>query len=191
MEFDWKALVRTVAPTIASVFGTPLAGLGVTALLNAILPEGEHQPEKPEEFLAQAMASANPEVMGKIRAAEQAFLLDMKRLDIDVARVLAQYAAENTKGARELKTTWLNSEKWDYEPVLALLVACSFGYAEWWVFAHTHIVMDAGASVLIGRVLGTVDAAFMLLLSFRWGTSHSSERKTEMLADAQEQKKEK
>jgi hypothetical protein len=26
-------------------------------------------------------------------------------------------------------------------------------------------------SMLLGRILGMVDAAFMLLLSFRWGTS--------------------
>lgn len=184
MDFNWKAVVKTVAPTIASVFGTPLAGMGVTALLNAILPEGETPPANPEEYLSKALISANPDVMMKIKTAEQQFLLDMKKLDIDLTKTLEQFAAENTRGARELKSEWLKSNKWDYEPILAGLVCVAFGYAEYWVFAHaaTTTEMDASASVLIGRVLGTVDAAFMLLLSFRWGTSHSSERKTEIMA---------
>lgn len=185
MDFDWKAVVKTVAPTIASVFGTPLAGMGVTALLNVLLPDGATPPDKPEEFLAKAMQSANPDMMMKMKQADQQFALDMKRLDIDLEKTLAQFAAANTVGARDLKKEWLKSDKWDYEPVLAGLVCIAFGYAEYWVFANAtseSAKMDAGMSVLIGRVLGTVDAAFMLLLSFRWGSSQSSERKTEIMA---------
>ncbi len=52
MDFEWKTLVRTVAPGIASVFGTPLAGLGVSALLNVLLPEGAEKPANPDAFLA-------------------------------------------------------------------------------------------------------------------------------------------
>jgi hypothetical protein len=181
VDFDWKGLVRTVAPTIASVFGTPMAGLGVTALLKVLLPEDTPAPEHPEAFIAQAIQNANPEMLQKIKAAEQEFLKDMKTLDIDLTKTLQQFAAQNTAGARELKTSWLKSGVWDYEPVLAFLVCGAFGYAEYWVFAHAAATasMDPGGSVLIGRVLGTVDAAFMLLLSFRWGTTHSNVKAAE------------
>lgn len=186
MDFDWKSIVRTVAPGIASVFGTPLAGMGVTAILNAILPEDAPKPVDTEDFLTKALNGANPDMMMKLKAADQQFKLDLKRLDIDLEKFLSEQAAASTAGARELKKDWLKSEKWDYEPMLALLVVVAFGYAEYWVFYHAGVAevkpMDAGTSVLIGRVLGTVDAAFMLLLSFRWGTSRGSERKTELAA---------
>lgn len=108
-------------------------------------------------------------------------------MDFD-EKTLTQFAADNTKGDRDLKKEWLHSDKWDYEPVLAGLVCLAFGYAEYWVFSNAigeTTKMDPGMSVLIGRVLGTVDAAFMLLLSFRWGTSKGSERKTELMGIAQ------
>jgi hypothetical protein len=184
MSFDWKALVKTVAPGIASVFGTPLAGMGVTALLNALLPEGETPPAQPEEYLAKVITSANPDVLLKIKTAEQQFMLDVKRLEIDLEKYLEQLESTNVENARNLKRDWLKSGKFDYEPLLAAGVCISFGYAEWWVFEHAQMAgMDPGHSVLIGRVLGTVDAAFMLLLSFRWGTSHDSGRKTDIIAN--------
>lgn len=182
-EWDWKSLVKTVAPAIASVFGTPLAGMGVSALLDAILPAGEAKPVDPEKYIAQILTTANPEMLLKIKAAEQQFLMDMKKLDIDLEKYIAQLAQQNTDGARTMKMTWLTTGKWDYEPFLALGVCAAFGYAEYWIFAHASsaMTMDAGTSVLIGRILGSVDAAFMLLLSFRWGSSSSSERKTEIM----------
>lgn len=187
MNFDWKSLVKTVAPAIASVFGTPLAGMGVSALLDAILPAGEARPDDPDKYLSQILATANPEMLLKIKLAEQQFLMDMKKLDIDLEKYVAQMAQANTESARTMKMAWLKTDKWDYEPALALGVCAAFGYAEYWIFAHatSATAMDAGTSVLIGRILGSVDAAFMLLLSFRWGTSAGSERKTEIAAQQQ------
>jgi hypothetical protein len=178
-----KALVKTVAPSIASVFGTPLAGMGVSAILEAILPEGEAKPAKPEEYIAKMVADANPEIMLKLKTAEQNFALTIKQLDIDLDKYLGDLESRNDENARSLKKFWLSSGKFDYEPILAAAVCISFGYAEVWVLAHaaTAGAMDPNAAVLIGRVLGTVDAAFMLLLSFRWGTSHGSQQKDQTI----------
>ncbi len=184
MEFDWKTLVKTVAPAIASVFGTPLAGMGVTAILNAVLPDGTPRPDNPDEYLAKSLSMANPELLLKIKEADQKFKLDMKALDIDLEKYLENLENQDKASARDLKKSWLLSTKWDYEPVLAAIVAGSLLYAEYWVFTYamSNAVMDTNKAILIGRVLGTVDAAFMLLISFRWGTSKGSERKTEIAA---------
>jgi len=184
MDFDWKTLVRTVAPGIASVFGTPLAGMGVTALLNVLLPADASKPADPDSFLAQTLSAANPDMLLKIKEAEQQFKLDIKRLDIDLEKFLSENAARDTASARTLKSDWLKSDRWDYEPILAGLVIVAFGYAEWWVFYYATLTqtMEPNQAILVGRMLGSVDAAFMLLLSFRWGTSRSSERKTEIAA---------
>lgn len=89
MDFDWKAVVRTVAPGIASVFGTPLAGMGVTAILNAIMPPDEKPPDDPEAFLSQQLSTANPEMLLKIKQAEHQFRLDMEKAGIDLERLHA------------------------------------------------------------------------------------------------------
>ncbi len=186
MDFDWKTLVRTVAPGIASVFGTPLAGLGVSALLNVLLPEGAEKPANPDTFLAQALQTANPEILLKIKQADQAFALDMKKLDIDLEKFVAENREKNMAGARMLKSDWLKSDKWDYEPLLALVIVFAFLGAEGWVFYYASLInhsMEPNQAVLVGRMLGIVDAAFMLLLNFRYGTSKSSERKTELAAE--------
>lgn len=182
MDLDWKTLVKTIAPTIASVLGTPLAGVGVTALLNVLLPDGQPRPDNPEDFIAKALAGANPELLQRIKDAEQKFRVDMKALDIDLEKFLDTNAEHNTEGARNLKIEWMKTDKWDYEPFLAGSVLCLFAYAEWWVFQYAVAIhtMEPNQAVLIGRVLGTVDAAFMILLNFRWGTSRNAERKTEI-----------
>jgi hypothetical protein len=184
MAFDWKTLVKTVAPTIASVFGTPLAGMGVTALLNVLLPTDAPRPADPESFIAQALSVANPDLLLKVKQAEEQFTLDLKRLDIDLAKFLDENAVKNTASARDLKVQWMKSDKWDYEPYLATAVCLAFGYAEWWVFQYAVAIhtMEPNQAILIGRVLGTVDAAFMILLNFRWGNSRSSEQKNDTIS---------
>ena len=183
MDFDWKALVRTVAPGIASVFGTPLAGMGVTALLNVLLPADAPRPTDPEDFIAKTLAGANPDMLMKIKEAEQTFALDMQRLNIDLKKFVVENTTKDLASARDLKLQWLKSDKFDYEPILAGLVLCAFGYAEWWVFSyatHAEHTMEPNQAVLVGRMLGSVEAAFMMLLTFRWGTSRDSERRTEI-----------
>lgn len=181
MDFDWKALVKTVAPTVASAFGTPLAGMGVSALLEVLLPAGEPKPQDPEAYIAQRLAAATPEMMLQIKAAEQKFAVDMKTLGVN----LAQIEETGRSNARDMKVRIIQAGVWDYEPLLALVVCSAFIYAEWWVFQYAVAVhtMEPNQAVLIGRVLGIVDAAFMALIYFRWGKTKSDETKTQTIAD--------
>lgn len=181
MDFDWKALVRTVAPTVASAFGTPLAGMGVTAILNAILPPDEARPADAEAYIAQRLAGATPELMLQIKTAEQKFALDMKTLGVELEKLRTADRAS----ARDMKVRLVEFGKWDYEPALAILVCCAFGYAEFWVFQYAVAIhtMEPNQAVLVGRVLGIVDAAFMTLLYFRWGNSKAGEMKNQTIAD--------
>lgn len=181
MDFDWKALVRTVAPTIASAFGTPLAGMGVTAILNAIIPADQPKPTDPDAYLAQTLATATPELMLKIKEAENKFAVDMKTLGVELEKLTTADRAS----ARDMKVKILQYGKWDYEPLLALLVCCAFGFAEFWVFqyASAEHTMEPNQAILVGRMLGIVDAAFMTLLYFRWGNSRSSEQKNDTISN--------
>ena len=59
MGFDWKSLVQSVAPTIATALGGPFVGLGVKALSQAVLGNEEGG----EIEIAAALAGASPEML--------------------------------------------------------------------------------------------------------------------------------
>ncbi len=160
--------------------------MGVSALLNVLLPADASKPADPDAFLTQALGGANPDMLMKIKEAEQTFKLDMQRLDIDLKKFLIENESKDMAGARDLKVQWLKSDKWDYEPMLACVVVTAFLGSEAWAFYYAGLTttMEPNQAVLVGRVLGTIDAAFMLLLNFRWSSSRSSERKTEIAAAA-------
>ena len=68
-EFDWKGLIKQVAPAIASTFGGPLAGMGVSALSTALLGKTDGQ----EKEIAQALSTATPDIILKIKQADNEF----------------------------------------------------------------------------------------------------------------------
>ena len=171
MDFDWKGLVRTVAPGIASVFGTPLAGVGVKYLVDALLPADAARPADAEQFLQQTLATANPEMLLKIKQAEQSFAVEMRKLDIDLEKISSE--DRDSARRREVATG-------DWTPrILATVIVGGFFMAQYMVFEEA---IPAGSEMLIARVLGTLDAALMLVLYYYYGGSASSARKTEILA---------
>src|SRR5579859_3539002 len=63
MSADWKSIVRTVAPQLASMFGTPLAGMAVSAIANVLLPG---KPNPTEADVAQAVMGLAPADLVKL-----------------------------------------------------------------------------------------------------------------------------
>jgi hypothetical protein len=73
-------LVRTVAPSIASAVGGPLAGMATRAISEALLGK----PDGTEAELTEAAAKATPEQLLALKTAEQDFAVKMRELDIDL-----------------------------------------------------------------------------------------------------------
>jgi len=76
----WKSLVRAVAPALATALGTPLAGLAVAAISDAVLGK----PDGSEQEVEAALAVAGPDVLLRLKDADRAFTLRMRELDIDL-----------------------------------------------------------------------------------------------------------
>ena len=170
MGFDWKSLIKTVAPTVASIFGTPAAGVGVKFLLDGLLPPDQvpQGQDAQEVKMAELMQGATPELLLKIKERDQQFLVSMKDLDL---KAFAQ-EVDDRKSARQRMVDMAKAGKSDLTPpLMALLVCSSFGYAEYWVFANASQIksITVDMAILVGRILGTVDSAFMLVLSFYFG----------------------
>ena len=78
-DFNWKGLVGTVAPTLATALGGPFAGMAVKAISSAVLGnEGGSEGD-----IALALTGASPDTMLALKEADNSFALRMKELDVD------------------------------------------------------------------------------------------------------------
>lgn len=85
MSFDWKSLVKVAAPTLATALGGPLAGIAVNALSQALLGK----PDGTMDEVAAVVASGNPDMLLKLKEAENSFTTKMRELDIEVEKINA------------------------------------------------------------------------------------------------------
>lgn len=165
-----KSLIRTVAPTVGTALGGPLAGTAVRALSEKFLGK----PDGTQEELASALASASPADLAKLKELEQSFALEMRKLDVDVFKA----EVEDTKNARELA-------KMDIRPHLALTGVFVTGY-----FAVLFYILDpknfeavTGAAGdgewlkgVATTIIGVLTAAIPQILGFWFGSSLGSKQ---------------
>ncbi len=166
MSFDWKAMVATVAPSVASVFGGPLAGMGVNFLARKLLGKETAS----EDELSAALAGAGPEVLLKLKAAEAEFLSEMKKADVELARISADDRA--SARAREIATGD------DAPQILAgVIVVGFFGVLACVIFADVPTRMEATLNILLGGL------ATMLTQvgNYFFGSSVGSKKKDEAI----------
>ena len=150
-------LVQNVAPTIATALGGPVAGMAVKALSTALLGHGDGS----EDDITAALSTATPEQIAAIKKADNDFKVQMKALDIDLVKI----AADDRASARNYAI-----QTHDLTPrLLAFIIVVSWGCVQYFMFTH---VIEPSMRELIARVLGTIDGALMLVLSYYFGSSH-------------------
>jgi hypothetical protein len=163
---DWKALVGTVAPGIATALGGPLAGLAVSALTNALgLPSGST-----EDDVAATMKTATPDQLLALKKADQDFAVRMEELGIDLEKV----NAADRDSARRMQT-----ETRSRMPAFIALMSLAgfFGILLCMIFVTLPSTAEAPLNIMLG-VLGTLVVG---ISNFFYGSSSGSARKTEML----------
>jgi hypothetical protein len=150
-------LVGQIAPTLANALGGPLAGMAVKAVSTALFG---HQDASEDEISA-AMATATPDQLAALKKIDADFKVQMKALDIDLDRI----AASDRDSARKMAM-----ETHDWTPrILAVLIVISWGIVQWFLL---HNVIEQSMRELVARVLGTLDGALMLVLSYYFGSAH-------------------
>jgi hypothetical protein len=160
-------LVRTVAPSIASAVGGPLAGMATKAISEALLGK----PDGTEEELAQAAIKATPEQLLALKKAENDFALQMRELDIDLERIAG--ADRDSARNREIKTK-------DWTPKI-LAGGITVGYFGVLFYMLTHGLPTTGGSEAMLVMLGTLGTAFGGVMAYYFGSSAGSKEKTEAM----------
>lgn len=176
MDFDWKSLVRTVAPTIASAFGTPLAGMGVSAILNAILPPDAPKPTDPESYLAQALATATPDLMLKIKEAENKFAVDMKSLGVELQKLQDQDRASARQMQIAAPSNWPGI-------ISAVILTGFFGVLGITIFKGLPSTNAPGGEAIL-MLMGSLTTGVASVIAFWLGRSKADDTTAQLLANS-------
>ena len=159
-------LLGSVAPTLATALGGPLAGLAVKSLSKALLGAEDFS----EEAVMEAMATASPEQLAAVKKIDADFKVQMKSLDIDLERI----AVDDRKSARMMQT-----ETKDWIP-RALAVSVTLGYFGIIAYVLVSGLPMNGSEVLL-MLLGTLSAGWTGVMAFYFGSSSGSQKKDAMI----------
>jgi hypothetical protein len=164
-----RDILKPFAPMLATAVGGPFAGLAVEAIGNAL---GVDQPTQDKIAKALSTGSLTGEQIVAVKSAEQAFTIRCRELDIDLAKL----EVEDRKDARAMLTgTRARTPAY----LSWLVVLGNFAVMAYLIRYGNPTGLD---DVLLGRMLGTLDTAFGLVLAFWLGTSHSSRNKDETIS---------
>lgn len=161
------SLVRTVAPSLASAVGGPLAGMAVRTISDALLGK----PDGTEDELAQAAAKATPEQLLALKKAEQDFTVRMRELDIDLERI----SNEDRNSARNREVV---TKDWTPRVLAGLITAGYFGVL--FYMLRNGLPQHGGSEAML-VMLGTLGTAWGGVVAYYFGSSVGSKAKDEAM----------
>lgn len=184
MDFDWKNLVRGVAPTLATVLGTPAMGLGVKVLADALLGGGSGDPVKDEAAIAGVLAGGmTPEIRIKLIEAESKVkdqLHELRKLDLANRHEIDKLELQDLADARKRDSMFIQMGKRNWRADIM------FGLAVLVVIILTVMVWHATElpeytkgiiTLVLGRFLGYLDQMYQ----FETGSTRTSKAKDETI----------
>jgi len=179
-SFNLGSALATLAPTLASALGGPLAGIAVTALEKAV----GVTPGSGSDAVAAAIQNAQltPEQLVAIKQADADLQEKLGQQQIDLAKINADAAtaADTTAEADRASARAKEAATKDSTPrVLAYLI--TFGFFGILTFLMLGSPPPASQTVL-NIMLGALGSAWAGIVSYYFGSSAGSDRKTELLA---------
>jgi len=156
---EWLA---QIAPTIATAFGGPLAGMAVSAVAKAI----GCAPEEVQNVISSGKLDASQ--VAAIQQAELELKKQAQSMNLDFAKLIA----EDKKSARDMQ---IATKSW-IPPVLAMGVTIGF-FGILFGLMYGQIQHAPQIDIMLGA-LGT---AWTGIISFYFGSSASSQAKDQLL----------
>jgi len=158
--------LKTIAPTIATALGTPLAGMAVAAISKAIGCE----PEEVQNVISSGKLTA--EQVASIQLAELELKKQAQSMNLDFAKLMA----EDKKSARDMQ---IATKSW-IPALLAVFVTIGFFGILLGLMTEHFKTSDA-----LMLMLGSLATAWTGVMAFYFGSSASSQAKTELLAKSE------
>lgn len=169
---DWQSIIKTVAPWIGTALGGPLGGMAVGAIADAF-----GLPDKTADAVKQAISGATPEQMLALKNADQAFAVTVQKLGFEHIEALQRLGNDDRNSARQREIAVK-----DVTPKLLALVV-TLGFFGVLAFMLMQSVPPSSRDVL-NIMLGSLGTAWISIISYYFGSTNGSSRKTELLAKA-------
>ena len=175
MGDEWKSTVKSVAPSIGSLLDGPLGKMALKVIADALL--GPNAPkDNPEEAIQAVLSRATPDLLLKLKQAENDFKLAMHGAQLAVAPVLGVATKEGVQPESPPPSTVQPKDR----TTRNLAYAYTAGY-----FALLLIVIfrgvNEGAANLINTLIGVLTASQVGIMTYYFGSSAGSARKTDLL----------
>lgn len=158
--------LKTIAPTVATALGGPLAGMAVSAIAKAI----GCSPDEVQDVISSGKLTA--EQVASIQLAELELKKQAQSMNLDFAKLIA----EDKKSARDMQ---IATKSW-IPPVMALGVTCGFFGI---LFGLMYGQIQHAPQIDI--MLGSLGTAWTGIISFYFGSSAGSQAKTELLRQSE------
>ncbi len=171
-KFDWKKVVGTVAPSLATALGGPLAGVAVRTIATQLLGDEKANEQQVEE----AIAAASPQTLIRLREIDAEFKKTMSDAGIQLEKI----AADDRANARQREVGAHDS--WTPRVLAAVVV----GGFLWCVYAvlsgYIKELKDPMIATLVGTMIGYTSAKADQVISYYFGSSASSKAKDETIS---------
>jgi hypothetical protein len=158
--------LKTIAPTIATALGSPLAGMAVSAVAKAI----GVSPDEVQDVISSGKLTA--EQVASIQLAELELKKQAQSMNLDFAKLIA----EDKQSARDMQ---IATKSW-IPALLAVFVTLGFFGILLGLMTEHFKTSDA-----LMLMLGSLATAWTGVMAFYFGSSASSQAKTELLAKAE------
>ena len=170
---DWTSVLKSIAPTVATALLGPLGGVAVSALGN-VLGVSEATQDKIADVIKSA--GMTPEQITALKQLEIEYQNNEKERGFRYAELAFKdrdsARQANVSGGTQLPLFWLS----------LLLLTVTIGCEAVVLF---HGYPPTTSDLVVGRVLGLMDAVAMLVLSYWYGTTNGSAEKNQLLAKSQ------
>ena len=149
---DLFNLLKNIAPTLATAVAGPLGGAAVSALA------------------AKFGVSDSVDAVAKAIAGDPAAAQKLQELEMEYAKLDAADRDSARKNEVALATSdQVPALNKSVTPILALIIVLAWGFIQYHLL--TNIVATEMREIVI-RVLGTLDGALVMVLSYYFGASH-------------------
>jgi len=171
----WFGTLKKLAPTLAGgLIGGPFAGVAVSVLQSVLGVTGDASDPGTVDQIAAQIGTGNPDILLKLKTAEQDFLKEMKKLDISEQDLYLQDVAsarEREKVVRD-KTPMILS-------YLAVALWLFILYAVF--FTDLEVVKAQEQRDVLLYLLGVTQTLVVTAYSYYLGSSRGSLAKTEAM----------
>ena len=163
---DWKEIVGTVAPGLATALGGPMAGVAVRGIASALLGTDEVAATDVENAILQA----SPADLRKLKQAELVFRQQMKELEIDLEALHAK--DRNSARQRQIKSG-------DQMPAFIAFAALAgfFGI----LVAMIFVDLPPGSEAPLNVMLGALGSLVVAIGNYYFGSSAGSSEKNQLI----------